>query len=59
VTPDDLLCANPDCDRVVLPDEDHVRIEGHLVYTDDREQRDDYFAHHDCWREITARWRQL
>jgi hypothetical protein len=45
--PETLPCIRDDCDRVVLPEEDHVRIEGHLIHTDDRDRQDTYYAHHD------------
>lgn len=51
-----LPCAKPDCDRVVLPEEDHVRIEGHQIRTDDRDGQETMYAHPECWDKITQYW---
>lgn len=55
---EELPCVNPDCDRVVLPEEDHVRIEGHIIHTADRDEQDNYYAHVDCWLELSEDWRK-
>ncbi|WP_373190060.1 hypothetical protein [Halolamina sp.] len=52
-------CASPECDRPVLPEESHVLVQGNLVLTDDRDRKDTYYAHLECWRELTDEWGSL
>lgn len=44
------------CETKVPLDEDHVELDAEIVRTADRNGRDDYAAHVDCWRQLTEEW---
>jgi hypothetical protein len=45
---DSVYCAL--CRRKLPLDQDHVKIEAEVVHTADRNVRDDYVVHPDCYR---------
>jgi len=56
MTVETLPCADPDCDRRVQLDENYVRVDAHLIRTDDRNGQDDFYFHPRCWDEMTREW---
>lgn len=44
------------CREHVAPEESHVQIEAHHQRPRDRDERDDYLVHDDCWRSISEGW---
>lgn len=46
------------CGNAIGLDEDHVDVKAEIVLTRDRNERDDYAVHPDCWRNVTEGWRE-
>jgi hypothetical protein len=44
------------CGASVAPDTDHVKIEGEHLPRREWANVDEYYAHPDCWREVTDEW---
>ena len=49
-----LYCAV--CGGRFEPDTDHVQVDAEIVRMDDRNDRDDYVLHPECWRRLTEGW---
>jgi len=49
-----VYCAH--CRERFTPDQDHVQIDAEIKKIDDKNDRDFYILHLDCFREITDDW---
>jgi len=54
VTVESVTCAI--CGDPVGLDDDHVRVEGEHLPRTEFANVDEYAAHPDCWRDVTADW---
>jgi len=48
------ICAK--CDSHVAPDGDHVKVDAESVWMEYRNDRDIYYFHTDCFREVPGNW---
>jgi len=44
------------CEEQLGLDSDHVVIDAEIKRINDRNDRDDYAMHTDCWRDLSAEW---
>jgi len=44
------------CREQVALDSDHVEIDAEIKRINDRNDRDDYALHTDCWLELSEEW---
>jgi hypothetical protein len=47
-------CA--ECGNTVPPDEDHVHVVAETKHMQDRDDREDYYFHMECWWEVSDDW---
>jgi hypothetical protein len=47
-------CA--ECGNTVAPDGDYIHVVGEIKRIQDRDDREDYYFHVDCWADVTRGW---
>lgn len=50
------FCA--ECGEDVAPDSDHVHVVAEKKRMQDRDDREDYYLHPECWRDVSTGWTQ-
>lgn len=44
------------CGNTFEGDQDHVRVKADIIHIDDRDEKEGYAFHPECWRRVSGGW---